>query len=264
MILHRLRTKILNMDNQADSFLFVNKSSTSRTLSRSKAREKAEIFRHVQRVRQKHDGRPSRHAVPDDVPIRTFTASWALQDADSERNLCKDERGTETGDSSSAVTQPGEADGATDLVAINGRDSPIQRLTGDGIDPFDSFPEMTQYLPPATGDFPYPVRKARSYVLEYIQSIDVTDFARREMLHSALTRPTVMFSHLTMVVLENEVANTGLGKTLDRMFGTRALRHARQEIQNLQGRCPWDLICLVWIFMFRAQVIPCPDISKLK
>ena len=57
-----------------------------------------------------------------------------------------------------------------------------------------------------------------------------------------------------MVVMEKEVADERLGVKFDRIFGTAALRHVRREIQNLQGPCPWDLICLVSVFMFRAQV----------
>src|SRR5271155_2959921 len=84
------------MDSPSDSFLFVNKSTSSRTLSRSKAKEKAEIFRHVQRARQKHDGRQSKHSCRVDLPIRTFSTVWALPVIDLEGHSDQQElsRGT--------------------------------------------------------------------------------------------------------------------------------------------------------------------------
>jgi hypothetical protein len=62
-------------------------------------------------------------------------------------------------------------------------------------------------------------------------------------------------------VVEKEFANEQLDRNLDRVFGTGALRHVRLEVQKLRDRCPWDLICLVNIFMIRAQVSPRPDFS---
>jgi hypothetical protein len=265
------------MDSPSDSFLFVNKSTSSRTLSRSKAKEKAEIFRHVQRARQKHDGRQSKHSCRVDLPIRTFSTVWALPVIDLEGHSDQQELSRGTGNFDSGITRPdaGLGDqhystlqspnddddeenkgyGKTDLTVSDGQDSTIQRLTGDGFDPFDAFPSVATYLPQVEGAHPYPVDKfARHHLLEYIENIDLTEFARKEWLSYGLARPTVMFSHLMMVVMEKEVADERLGVKLDRIFGTGALRHVRREIQDLQGPCPWDLICLVFVFMFRAQV----------
>jgi hypothetical protein len=269
-----------NKDGPSGSFLFVNKSTTSRTLSRSKAKEKAEIFRHVQRVRQKHDGQPQKHAARVDIPFRTFETCWALPDAKSEAPLRQHDRSSHTSNSTSHATpsdagrdvqhhstsQPSfadegeQVDGTVDSAVTEWQDPAVQRLTGDGFDPFESFPKMAQHLP-ATGNCPHPVTKARSHLFNYIQGLDVTEFARKERLFSALERPTVMFSHLMMVVVEKEFANEQLDRNLDRVFGTGALRHVRLEVQKLRDRCPWDLICLVNIFMIRAQVSPRPDFS---
>jgi hypothetical protein len=252
------------MDAPSGSFLFVNKSTSSRTLSRSKAKEKAEIFRHVQRVRQKHDGKHPRHTAPVDIPIRTFETCWVLPRAKSQKALCEHEEGSRTRNSTpEASRSDDEEDDILDSAVAEWQDSAIQWLRGDGFDPFESFPKMACYLP-ATGNCPSPVKKARSHLLSYIKSLELTEFARKERLFHALVRPTVMFSHLMMVVMEKETADQQLGRNLDRVFGTGALRHVRREIQKLQDRCPWDLICLVNIFMLRAQVSPRLDISSEK
>jgi hypothetical protein len=263
------------MDSSSDSFLFVNKSTSSRTLSRSKAKEKAEIFRHVQRTRQKHDGRQSKHSYQVDLPIRTFSTVWALPGIDLEGRSNQQELSRGTGNLDSRITRPGaglgdqqyltpqslnddEEDkvyGNPNLTVSHGQDSAIQRLTGDGFDPFGAFPNIADYLPQAKGARTYPVDKfARDHLLGYIKSLDLTEFARKERLSYALARPTVMFTNLMMVVIEKEVADERVGVGFDRIFGTGALRHVRREIQDLQGPCPWDLICLVLVFMFRAQV----------
>ena len=263
------------MDSPSDSFLFVNKSTSSRTLSRSKAKEKAEIFRHVQRARQKHDGRQSKHSPRVDLPIRTFSTVWALPGIDLEGHSDQQDPSERTGnfDSKTTLPDPGLGDqhhltpqpsndgeegkvyGKPDLTVSGGQDSIIRRLPGDGFDPFNAFPDVASYLPQAQGAHPYPVDKfARDHLFEYIESLDLTEFARKERLSYALARPTVMFSHLMMVVMEKEVADEQLGVKFDRIFGTGALRHVRREVQDLQGPCPWDLICLVSVFMFRAQV----------
>lgn len=234
------------MDGQGGSFLFINKSTTSRTLSRSSPEEKTNIFRHVQLARSL-----PKHAVPANVPIKTLTTYWLLQGGD-------EEQGTETGDSSSKV----KADGGTDLTAISGRDSHISRLAGDGFDPFNSSLMTTEYLPSAAGDSPHLMPKFRSDVSEYLRRVDLTEYARRERLRSAFTRPTIMLLHLTLITMRTEVTDIGLGKTVDQNFPALALRHARQEISNTQDH-PWDLICLVSIFMFRALVIPRLRISQL-
>src|SRR5271170_1781872 len=263
------------MDSPSDSFLFVNKSTSSRTLSRSKAKEKAEIFRHVQRARQKHDGRQSKHSCRVDLPIRTFSTVWALPVIDLKGRSDQQELSRGTGNFDSRITRPDAGLGdqhyltpqppnddeenkvywKTDLTVSDGQDSTIQRLTGDGFDPFDAFPSVANDLPPVKGAHPYPVDKlARHQLFEYIESLDLTEFARKERLSYALARPTIMFSHLMMVVMEKEEADERLGVKFDRIFGTGALRHVRREIQDLQGPCRWDLICLVSIIMFRAQV----------
>jgi hypothetical protein len=263
---------ILNMDSSSDSFLFVNKSTSSRTLSRSKAKEKAEIFRHVQRARQKHDGRQSKHSCRVGLPIRTFSTVWALPVANLEGHPDQQELSRGTGNFDSRVTRPdaglgdqhyltpqspnGEEDEVYDLTVSDGQDLTIQRLTGDGFDPFDAFPNVANYLPQVKGAHPYPVVKfARDHLFGYIDNLDLTEFARNERLSYALARPTVMFSNLMMVVVEKEVADERLGVKFDRIFGTGALRHVRREIRDLRGPCPWDLVCLVLVFMFRAQVI---------
>jgi hypothetical protein len=262
------------MDSPSDSFLFINKSMSSRTLSRSKAKEKAEIFRHVQRARQKHDGRQSKHSSRADLPIRTFSTVWALPATDPEGHPDQRELSRGTGNFDSRSTRPGaglgdqryltprssnddedEVYGKTDLTVSVRQDSTIQRVTGDGFDPFDAFPSVTDYLPEVKGANPYPVVKfARDHLFGYIENLDLTEFARNERLSYALVRPTVMFSNLMMVVVQKEVADSRLGVKFDRIFGTGALRHVRREIQDLQGPCPWDLICLVLVFMYRAQV----------
>lgn len=228
------------MDGQA-GFLFVNKSATSFNLSHSESEEKVKIFRHVQR-------RPARQPSSDpasvSVPIGKF-ACWALQ-----------ERGAGTRDSDSEVTQT--KDGTKDLAVTNCQDPAIHRLTGDWFDPFDSLTKMTQYLPPAME------RTAHYLVFQYILSIDLTESARTERLYNAFTRPAVMFSHLVMVVMENELADAERGKTLDLAFGTFALRYIRQEIMHVEDQCPWDLVCLASVFMFRAQVITCSEFSKFE
>jgi hypothetical protein len=242
----------------AGSFLFVNKSTSSRTLSRSKAKEKAEIFRHVQRVRQKHNGKHLRHDVQIDIPIRTFETCWALPAAKPQ------EESIDAGHSTPEVSRSDDLDDdILDSAVTEWQDSAVQWLTGDGFDPFQSFPTMAHYLP-ATGNCPSPVQKARSHLLSYIKGLELTDFARKERLFHSLVRPSVMFSHLMMVVMENEIADQQLGRELDRIFGTGALRHVRREIQQLKDRCPWDLICLVNIFMIKAQVSPRPAISNEK
>ena len=247
------------MDSPSDSFLFVNKSTSSRTLSRSKAKEKAEIFRHVQRVRQKHDRRQSKHSCTVDLPIRTFSTVWALPVIDLEGHSDQQELSRGTGNFDSRITRPdaglGDQHHLTPQSPNDGQDSTIQRLIGDGFDPFDAFPSVANYLPQVKGAHPYPVDKfARHYLVEYIESLDLTEFARKERLFYALAGPTSMFSHLMMVVMEKEVADERLGVKFDRIFGTAALRHVRLEIQDLQGPCRWDLIGLVFVFMFRAQV----------
>ena len=158
------------------------------------------------------------------------------------------------------VAQPDEADGTRNPAVLSRRHPPVPQLTGDGFDPIDSFPKMARFLPPATEDFVYSVREARSQVFKYIQGADLTEFARKERPYYASLRPSVMFSHLMGLIMEKELVDTGLGKTLDRVFGTPALHHARQEIQNVQAQCSWDLICLASVFMFRTQVIPRSDI----
>jgi hypothetical protein len=263
------------MDSPSDSFLFVNKSTSSRTLSRSKAKEKAEIFRHVQRARQKHDGRQSKHSSRVDLPIRTFSTVWALPGIDLEGHPDQQELSGGTGNLDSKITRPEAGLGdqhhltpqslnddeeddvyrKTALTVSGGQGSTIQRLTGDGFDPFDAFPDLASYLPQTKGTQPYPVKKfARDHLFKYIESLDLTEFARKERLSYALARPTIMFSHLLMVVTEKEVADEQLAVKFDRIFGTGALRHVRREIQDLQGPCPWDLIGLVSVFMIRAQV----------
>jgi hypothetical protein len=274
---------ILNMDSPSDSFLFINKSTSSRTLSRSKAKEKAEIFRHVQRARQKHDGRQSKHSSRVDLPIRTFSTVWALPGIDLEGHSDRQELSGGTGNFDSKITRPDaspgsqhhstpqspnddeedEVYGKTDLTDSGGQDSTIQRLTGDGFDPFDAFPDVASYLPQTKGAQPYPMDKfARDHLFEYVENLDLTEFARKERLSYALARPTVMFSHLMMVVMEKEVADKQQGVKFDRIFGTGALRHVRREIQDLRGPCPWDLICLVSVFMFRAQVSRLLELSR--
>jgi hypothetical protein len=268
------------MDSPSDSFLFINKSTSSRTLSRSKAKEKAEIFRHVQRARQKHDGRQSKHSSRADLPIRTFSTVWALPATDSEGHPDQQELSRRIGNFDSRITRPGdqhyltprssndeedEVYGKTDLMVSRGQDSTIQRLTGDGFDPFDAFPNVADYLPQVKEADPYAVVKfARDHLFAYIENLDLTEFARNERLSYALARPTVMFSNLMMVVVEKEVANERLGVKFDRIFGTGALRHVRREIQDLQGPCPWDLICLVLIFMYRAEVSRLPELLGAK
>lgn len=235
------------MDSPSDSFLFINKSTSSRTLSRSKAKEKAEIFRHVQRARQKHDKRQSKHSCRVDLPIRTFSTVWALPVIDLEGHSDQQElsRGTGLGDQHHLTPQSPN----------DGQDSTIQRLIGDSFDPFNAFPSVANHLPQVKGAHPYPVDKfARHYLFEYIESLDLTEFARKELLFHSLARPTTMFSQLMMLVMEKEVADERLGVKFDRIFGTAALRHVRREIQDLQGPCHWDLIGLVFVFMFRAQV----------
>jgi hypothetical protein len=263
------------MDSPSDSFLFVNKSTSSRTLSRSKAKEKAEIFRHVQRARQKQDKRQSKQSCRVDLPIRTFSTVWALPAIDLEGHSDQQELSRGTGYFDSRITPPDaglgdqhhltpqspndeEEDnvyGDTDLTVSGGQGSTIQRLTGDGFDPFDMFPSVATYLPQIKGAHPYPVDKfARRHLFEYIETLDLTEFARKERLSYALVRPTLMFSHLMMVVMGKEVADERLGVEFDRIIGTGALRHVRREIQDLQGPCHWDLMCLVFVLMFRAQV----------
>jgi hypothetical protein len=252
------------MNAPSDSFLFVNKSTSSRTLSRSKAKEKAEIFRHVQRVRQQLDGQRPKHAARVDIPIRTFESCWALPGAKSQRTLCEHEESRRTRNSTPDVTQSDDvADDILDSAVTEWQTPAIQWVRGDGFDPFESFPKMASYLP-VTGNCPSPVKKARSHLFSYIESLELTEFARKERLFHALVRPTVMFSHLMMIVMETEMADQHLGRNLDRIFGTGALRHVRHEIQQLQDRCPWDLICLVYVFMLRAQVSPRPDVSNEK
>jgi hypothetical protein len=271
------------MNPPSDSFLFVNKSTKSRTLSRSKAKEKAEIFRHVQRARQKHHGKGARHAARIDIPIRTFSTCWALPDAEAAETPYEHEGSSGTGHSPSDVKrsdagldyqlyktpqlshaeEEDEVDRIVGSAVTKWQDSAVQWLTGDSFDPFHAFPKMTHYLP-ATGNCPHPVRRVRSRLFDYIQSLELTDFARKERLFNALIKPSVMFSHLMMVVMEKEAFNEQLAKNLDRVFGTGALRHVRAEVQNLKDHCPWDLICLVNIFMIRAQVSPRPHISNGK
>jgi hypothetical protein len=209
------------------------------------------------------------------LPIRTFSTVWALPGIDLEANFGQQELIRGTGNFDSKITRPNaglgdqhyltpqspnddeedEVYGKTDLTVSDGQDSTIQCLTGDGFDPFDAFPDVANSLPEVTGAHPYPGDKfARDHLFEYIESLDLTEFARKERLSYALARPTVMFSHLMMVVMENEVADERLGVKFDHIFGTGALRHVRREIRDLQGPCPWDLICLVSVFMFRAQV----------
>jgi hypothetical protein len=261
------------MDDPSGSFLFVNKSTTSRTLSRSKAKEKAEIFRHVQRVRQRHDGQRQTHAARLDVPIEPLKTCWALPDANFGKPLRQhDGRCRKENSNFEATHSEDDLDGRQDPIArssLAGQEvavrgpvgftvtkwqaPPIQRPTGDAFDPFESFPKLAEYLP-ATDSCPHPVTKVRSHLVDYIRRLDLTEFARRERLAKALVRPTVMFSHLMMIVLENECANEQLNGKLDRIIGTAALRHVRHEIQNLQDKCPWDLVYLVNIFMIRAQV----------
>jgi hypothetical protein len=264
-----------NKDDASGSFLFVNKSTTSRTLSRSKAKEKAEIFRHVQRVRQKHDGSRQRHATRLDAPIEPLETCWALPDAKLGPSLREhDGRGrkenstvedTQSDDDNgrdhrqASTPRPSLARrdvarrGTGDFAVTKWQDPAIQRLTGDGFDPFESFPKMVECLP-ATDSCPHPAIETRSFLVNYIRGLDLTEFARRERLAQALVRPAVMFSHLMMAILESECASEQLGSNLDRIFGTGALRHVRHEIQNLQDKCPWDLICLVNVFVIRAQV----------
>lgn len=211
------------MDSPSDSFLFVNKSTSSRTLSRSKAKEKAEIFRHVQRARQKHDGRQSKHSCRVDLPLRTFSTVWALPVIDLEGHSDQQELSRGTGNFDSRITRldaglgdqhyltpqsPNDDEenkgyGKTDLTVSGGQDSTIQRLTGDGFDPFGAFPSVANYLPQVKGAHPYPADKfARHHLFEYIENLDLTEFARKERLSYALARPTIMFSHLMMVVME--------------------------------------------------------------
>jgi hypothetical protein len=167
------------MDSPSDSFLFVNKSTSSRTLSRSKAKEKAEIFRHVQRARQKHDGRQSKQSSRVDLPIRTFSTVWALPGIDLEGHSDQQELGGGTGDLASKVTRPdaglgdqhhltprssndGEEDevyGKPDLTVSVGQDSTIQRLTGGGFEPYDAYPNVANNLPQANEVHPYPMDK---------------------------------------------------------------------------------------------------------
>lgn len=262
-----------NKDDAPGTFLFVNKSTTSRTLSRSKAKEKAKIFRHVQRVRQKQDGQGQGQAARLDVPIEPYETCWALSDGREGGKSGEQEGSRRTENSiasdTASVAALDDRQGATrqssfaetELARGGGHAGPvtkwqtpaIERPTGDALDPFDSFPQMAQYLP-ATEHYPQPIVQARSLLLSYLQGLDLTDFARKERLLNALTRPTVMFSHLVLVVMDQEFANEQLGRKLDRVFGVSALRHVRREIGNLGDRCPWDLICLVNIFMIRAQV----------
>jgi hypothetical protein len=263
------------MDNPSDSFLFVNKSTSSRTLSRSKAKEKAEIFRHVQRARQKQDGRQSKHSSRVDLPIQTFSTVWALPGIHLAGHSVQKELSGGTGNFDPKITRPDaglgdqhhlapqssnddeedEVDGKVDATVSGSPDSTVQQLTGDGFDPLNTLPNVANYLPQAKEAHPYPVDKfARDHLVEYIESLDLTEFARKERLSYALARPTVMFSHLMMIVMEKEAADAQLGLKFDRIFGTEALRHVRREIQDLRGPCPWDLICLVSVFMFRAQV----------
>lgn len=271
------------MNASRDTFLFVNKSTTSHTLSRSKAKEKAEIFRHVQRVRQRHDGQRPRLAARVHTPIRTSSTCYEPRDAKLEEVLYTHGRSRGTTDSKFEVTRPDsglgeqhyltpqslysdeedEANGTPDLTVNKCQDSGIQWPRGDAFDPFESLPNMAYHLPPATENCPYPVEEARSHLFKYVQTLDLTEFARKARLFSALSRPAVMFSHLMMMVMEGEAANEQLGRNLDRVFGTGALRHVRHEVQNVQDQCAWDLIFLVSILMFRAQVRPCPHISKL-
>jgi hypothetical protein len=269
-----------NKDNASLSFLFINKSTTSRTLSRSKAEEKADIFRHVQRARQKHDGRRHRHIARLNAPIERLETCWALPNAQVGRPLGEYDGRRRKENSTFEATQPevkrdgcqastprppaarGEVAvrGAVSFAVTKWNDPAIQRLIGDGFDPFGAFPNMAEYLP-ATNSCPHPVVEARSRLIDYIWSLDLTEFARKERLDKALVRPTVMFSHLMMVVLEHECANEQLGSSLDRIFGTGALRHVRHEIQNLQNNCPCDLICLVGVLVIRAEVSLVADTS---
>lgn len=268
------------VDDPSGSFLFVNKSTTSRTLSRSKAKEKAEIFRHVQLARQRHDGQRQTHAARPDVPIEPLESCWALSDANFGEPLrqhdgrCRKKNSNvevthsedDLDDRQDSIAQPSLAGqevavrGPVGFTVTKSQDPPIQRPTGDGFDPFESFPKIAEYLP-ATDSCPHPVTKVRSHLVDYIRRLDLTEFARAERLAKALVRPAVMFSHLMMIVLENECASEQLGGNLDRIVATAALRHVRHEIQNLQDKCPWDLICLVNIFVIRAQVNRIPNRS---
>ena len=268
-------------DDHSSTFFFVNKSSTSRTLSRSKAKEKAEIFRHVQRVRQKHEGQRPRHGARLDGQLEAFETCWALPNAKPDEARSEPEARSEKGNSNSKIShleggltgQPDSAsqssfakgevpvDGTADVAVIRWQDPAVQWLTGDGFDPFESFPKMAQYLP-ATENCPHPVTKARSHLVSYIQSLDVTELARKKRLYNALTIPAVMFSHMVMVIADNEFANEQLARNLDCVFGVGALRHVRHGVQNLRDDCPWDLICLVHMLLIRAQVSLRPDISN--